>query len=80
MAKLEAEIAELRAGFEAAGRAHHESVAALRQQVRDLAEAAGRAGMAVLPLLGERVLVVGDDSHKVDYRRTVEDLGGTFSF
>jgi len=31
-------------------------------------------------LVGERVLVVGDDSHKVQYRHTVEELGGEFLF
>ena len=80
IAELETENAELRTAFEAAGRAQRETVAALATQVRELAVAARRAGAALPPLLGERVLVVGDDSHKVDYRRTVEELGGSFSF
>lgn len=78
--ELEAENAELRAAFDAAARAQHEVAATLTRQVRALAASARGAGVAVPALAGEYVLVVGDDSHKVDYRRTVEELGGGFTF
>ena len=48
--------------------------------MRRLAAAARREGAVVPALAGERVLVIGDDSHKAEYRRTVEGMGGSFLF
>ena len=77
---VEAENEELRAAFAAMGEAQREMAAALAREVREKAAAARRAGSAPPPLAGERVLVVGDDSHKVQYARIVQELGGSFAF
>lgn len=77
---VEAENEELRAAFAAMGETQRQMAAALAREVREKAAAARRAGSVPPPLAGERVLVIGDDSHKVQYARIVEEFGGDFTF
>lgn len=80
LAEREAANADLREALEAAARTHRAALGEMADRARELAAAARRAGAALPPLAAERVLVIGDDSHKADYRGTVQELGGRFAF